>query len=332
MAATGFTPISLYYTTTASAVPVNTNLVAGELALNTTDEKLYFKNTAGTVKLIGANLMPVANGGTGVTTSTGTGSVVLNTSPTLVTPLLGTPTSGVMTNVTGLPISTGVSGLATGAATFLATPTSANMAAMLTDETGTGLNVFATSPTLVTPILGTPQSGTMTNVTGLPIATGVSGLATGAATFLTTPTSANFAAMLTDETGSGSNVFATSPTISAPNFTGGFNVVGTGYSPDINLTDAATVAWNTALGQVSTFTFVSASRIMGAPTNLVNGGFYGLEVIQNAGSNTLAWNTVFKWAGGTAPTLSTAAGARDYFVFRSDGTNMYEQGRSQGVA
>ena len=107
---------------------------------------------------------------------------------------------------------------------------------------------------------------------------------------------------------------------------------GTTFSPNITLTDAATVAWNTALGQVATFTFVSSNRTVGAPTNLVNGGFYGLAVIQNAGSNTLTWNAVFKWANGTAPTLSTAAGARDYFVFRSDGTNLYEQGRSQGVA
>jgi len=52
MAATGYTPISLYYSTTASAVPLNTNLVAGELALNTLDEKLYFKNSAGTVKVL----------------------------------------------------------------------------------------------------------------------------------------------------------------------------------------------------------------------------------------------------------------------------------------
>ena len=107
---------------------------------------------------------------------------------------------------------------------------------------------------------------------------------------------------------------------------------GTGYSPNITLTDASTVAWDTTLGQVATFTFVSSSRTMGAPTGLVNGGFYALAVIQNAGSNTLTWNTVFKWASNTAPTLSTAAGAKDYFTFRSDGTNLYEQGRSLGVA
>jgi len=67
---------------------------------------------------------------------------------------LGTPVSATLTNATGLPISTGVSGLGTNVATFLATPSSANLAAALTDETGTGANVFATSPTLVTPALG----------------------------------------------------------------------------------------------------------------------------------------------------------------------------------
>lgn len=109
-------------------------------------------------------------------------------------------------------------------------------------------------------------------------------------------------------------------------------VTGTGYSPNIALTDAATIAWDTDLGQTATFTFVSSNRTMGAPTNLKNGAFYALAVVQNAGSNTLTWNAIFKWAAGTVPTLSTGAGAKDLFVFRYDGTALLEQGRSQGIA
>jgi hypothetical protein len=110
-------------------------------------------------------LLKVTKGGTGVGTSTGSGNNVLSTSPTLVTPILGTPTSVTLTNATGLPIGTGVSGLGTGIATFLATPSSSNLATALTDETGSGSAVFATSPTLVTPVLGTPSSGTLSSCT-----------------------------------------------------------------------------------------------------------------------------------------------------------------------
>jgi hypothetical protein len=91
--------------------------------------------------------------------TTGSGAVVLATSPTLVTPILGTPTSGTLTNATGLPISTGVSGLGTGVATFLGTPSSANLATAITDETGSGALVFATSPTLATPTFSTSITG-----------------------------------------------------------------------------------------------------------------------------------------------------------------------------
>ena len=109
-------------------------------------------------------------------------------------------------------------------------------------------------------------------------------------------------------------------------------VVGTGYSPAITLTDGATLNWDTSLGQVAQVT-LGGNRTFAAPTNLVNGGFYSLLIIQDGtGSRTISWNAVFDFTGGTAPTLSTAAGSKDLIAWRSDGTNMLEVGRSLGVA
>jgi len=91
-----------------------------------------------------------------VVTLTGTQTLTNKTltSPTLTTPDLGTPSAATLTNATGLPVATGNANLGTGVATFLTTPSSANLAAALTDEAGSGTVAFTTSPTFVTPTLG----------------------------------------------------------------------------------------------------------------------------------------------------------------------------------
>ena len=126
---------------------------------------------------------------TNLVTKTGTDTLTNKTltSPILTTPALGTPASGVATNLTGTAASLTAGTVttnanltgqitSTGNAAVLGSFTSAQLATALTNETGSGSAVFSTSPTLVTPVLGTPASGTATNLTGLPPA-GVVGTA-----------------------------------------------------------------------------------------------------------------------------------------------------------
>jgi len=153
MAQAGFTPISLYYSTTASAQPTGGNLVAGELALNTLDEKLYFKNSAGTVKLLASsasttNVQTISFGTTGLTPSTATSGVVT--------------VAGTLAVANG---GTGITSFGTGVA-----------GALGQNVSGSGSIALTTSAVLTTPNLGTPSAGTLTSCTGLPLTTGVTGI------------------------------------------------------------------------------------------------------------------------------------------------------------
>jgi hypothetical protein len=195
-----------------------------------------------------SGVLQPAGGGTGVTTTTGSGNAVLSTSPTLVTPVLGTPSSGTLTSCTGLPISTGVSGLGTNVATALGVAVGS-----------------AGAPVVNGGVLGTPSSGTLTNCTFPTLNQNTTG---SAATFTSTTQNSQF-----NSVGVGTAGSATAGEIRATN-----NITAY-YSSDKSLKE----------------------NIQDIPN--------ALEIVSSIGSKTFDWTDAYIEAHG---------GEDGYFVQKSD--------------
>jgi hypothetical protein len=217
----------------------------------------------------------------------------LASSLTLTTPNLGTPTAGVLTSATGLPISTGVSGLGTGVATALA------------------VNVGSAGDAVVNGgALGTPSGGTLTNATGLPLTTGVTGtlpVANGG-TGSSTLAGASIATYTGTET-------LTNKTIEAGTFTNGYTEevatanTSTAYTIDLA---GGSVQILTLTGNV-TYTF---------PTPVAGKSFILVQKQDATGGRTVTWPASVDWPAATAPTLTSTALRADKFVFTAiDGSN-----------
>ncbi len=265
--------------------------------------------------------LPIAIGAN--SPSSGSGSLIRQTSPSIITANLGVPTAITLTHGTGLPVSSGISGLASGMATFLGSATSANLRATVSDESGTGSLCFNTNVVLVTPDLGTPSAAVLTHATGLPIATGVANLGTGIATFLTTPSSANLLAALTTKSGTGVVVFGTNPTISGATLTSptlSFAVLGTPSSGTLtSCTGLPVLTGISGLGSgVATFLATpSSANLAAAVTNETGSGALVFAntctlvtpVIGAATGTSLIATGLIKSSGSAGIGYSTGAGS-----------------------
>ena len=310
MSAIGYTPIQLYYSTTAAAVPVNTNLANGELAINITDGKLYYKDNGGTVRLLASNgtSAPVTTfsaGTTGLTPSTATsGAVTL--AGTLAAANGGTGQSSAFTQY-------GI--------TYASTTT-----ALATTAAGTTTTVLHGNAS------GAPTFGAVSltaDVTGtLPIGNGGTGA--------TTLAGANIALFNTAQTWTATQTFNGSSSTSAVktlNIAEPANVVGSAPSATTNFyVNSGAVQYYTTNAANNWTLNIAFSSGTSLNTAMATNDSISITMLATQGS-TAYYNSAVtidgtsvtpKWQGGTAPTSGNASSTDCYtYVIQKTGSATY---------
>ena len=310
---------------TSTQIPVFTTDAYGRVnAVTNTAIGTLNQNTSGTAANV-TGVVAMVNGGTGATVATS-----VNTTPI---------TYGTNNTVT-VPVATGVTGLGTGIATWLATPTSANLAtAVAATSTGSGSLVFATSPTFTTPALGTPASGNLANCTFPTLNQNTTGNAATVTTNanLTGPiTSVGNATSIAAQTGTGttfamsvSPALTGSPTV--PTQTAGDNstkaastayvdgTYGIQYSTTANYTTSTTPTTNVTSRSATVQWFITAQAgalLFNAPTGTwADGQLLEIRIKDNGTARALTYNAIYRAGSSIALPTTTTISKNLYLLF-----------------
>jgi len=304
MAATGYTPISLYYSTTASAVPVNTNLVNGELAINITDGKLYYKNNSGVVTLLAnaATAAPVTTfsaGTTGFTPSTATsGAITLAGTLAIAnggTNSTATPTAGTVAYGTGTAIG------------YTAAGTSGQVLTSAGAGTPTWTNAATGTVSTVSVVSANGFAGTVATATTTPaitLSTSITGVLKGNATAISAATAGtDYAVPTTASTWTTTQTFNGSSSVEALKV--------------LNIAEPANIV--AAAPSATTNYYINSGSVQYYTTNAANN--FTLNFAFSSGTSL---NTAMAVGDSISVSLMVTNGATAYYAsaFQVDGTSV----------